>query len=664
MLLLEREGELASLGAALSRARSARGCTVLVQGPAGIGKTRLLDETRDRAREIGLDVCSARGGALETGYGFGVVGQLLEPSVAAARGDKDSEVLSGAAALAESVFLSSAPGPGAATHTVLHGLYWLVANLAERSPLLLVVDDIQWADGPSLRFLLYLARRLDGMPVALVLALRTGEPGAHEDVLRALQLEAHPPVLEPIALSERATRALAESSLGRDVPEGLARACHESTRGNPFLLTELLHQLRSPGVHDGEAASVERVTSDRIAAAILLRIGRAGSAAPELARATAVLGKSADLETAAALAGVAWSEAVVVVDALARSEILESGRPLRFVHPLVATAVYEDMSPSARAGLHAAAARLLDDGGGNADVVAAHLLLSDPVGDQRAVELLRQAARVAMARGAPETALELLRRAMREPPGDSIRSGLLLELGTAAARAGDAGGVQLLRDAFAVADGQPGRAIAGLELAFALGFSSAQSPEAIDVLEHARLELDDDTLQTLLDASQVTFAVCVPAARPRATAALLRARAAIERPPTPSLLAVLSPLAADLAFEGAGADAVARLAERALAGGELMRRDVDSDAGFALPAVWALIYSGRLGAARQACEDAIAYARIAAPGMPWRGSRRPAHWCPGASATSPARSPMPRASWPSRRHGAYRTRSAPPCSSS
>jgi len=121
---------------------------------------------------------------LRAAMGFGVVGQLLESSVAAARGDEDSDLLSGAAVLAESAFLSSAPGPGAATHTVLHGLYWLVANLAERTPLLLVVDDVQWADGPSLRFVLYLARRLEGMPVALVVALRTGEPGAHEDVLR------------------------------------------------------------------------------------------------------------------------------------------------------------------------------------------------------------------------------------------------------------------------------------------------------------------------------------------------------------------------------------------------------------------------------------------------------------------------------------------------
>ncbi|MCA1699728.1 MAG: AAA family ATPase [Actinobacteria bacterium] len=561
-LLLEREGELAHLGAALSRARSGRGCTVLVQGPAGIGKTRLLDETRDRAREIGLDVLSARGGALESGYGFGVVGQLLESTVAQARVDDDCEMLSGAAALAQSVFLPSAPGPGVATHTVLHGLYWLVANLAERTPLLLVVDDVQWADGPSLRFVLYLARRLEGMPVVLALALRTGEPGAHDDVLRALQLEAHPPVLEPIALSERATQVMAVRRLGREVPKGLAHACHESTRGNPFLLTELLHQLRGAGAHDGDAATVERVTSERITAAILLRIGRAGAPAPALARATAVLGTSADLETAAALAGVEPSVVAEVVHELARAEILEPGRPLRFVHPLVATAVYEDMPPSARAGLHAAAARLLAEGGGSADAVAAHLLLSDPVGDQHAVELLRQAARLAMARGAPEAALDLLRRAMREPPADSIRSALLLELGTAAARAGDADGVQLLRDAFAVADGQPGRAAAGLELAFALGFSSAQSPEAIDVLEHARLDLDDGTLQTLLDASQVTFAICVPAARPRASAALRRARDAIERPPTPGLLAVLSPLALDLAFEGAGADTVARLAER------------------------------------------------------------------------------------------------------
>lgn len=607
-LLLEREGELAQLGAALSRARNGSGRVMLVLGPAGIGKTRLLDETSHRARAVGLDVLSARGGELESGYGFGIVRQLLESAVAQARRDEGDELLCGAATLAENVFSASAAGPAAATQTVLHGLYWLVANLAERSPLLLAIDDVQWADGPSLRFLLYLARRLEGMPVALALALRTGEAGAHDDVLRALRLEAHPPVLEPNALSRRATQALTVTRLGRDVPESLGRACHEATRGNPFLLMELLHQLRGR-TRDGDAASVGHVTSERIAAAILLRIGRVDRSAPALARATAVLGESANLETTAALADVDASVAAGVADALARAEILEPGRPLRFVHPLVRTAVYEDMQPSARARLHARAARLLADGDCGADAVAVHVLLTEPGGDQGAVEVLRQAARSAMARGAPETAVDLLRRAQREPPTEATRPALLLELGTAAARAGHADGVQLLRDAFALADEQPGRAVAGLELAFALGFSSTQSAGAIAVLEHAHVDLQDENLRTLLDASLVTFAICVPAARSRASAGLLRARNAIERPPSSSLRALLSPLSLDLAFDGASADDVARLAERALAGGRLMRQDIATEAGFALPAVWALVFTGRLVAAKQACDDGIAHAR-------------------------------------------------------
>jgi DNA-binding CsgD family transcriptional regulator len=626
--LLEREGELAQLGAALSRARNGGGRVVLVRGPAGIGKTRLLAETTDRARAIGLDVLTARGGELESGYGFGVVRQLLESSVAQARRDELSELLSGAAALAESVFSVSVSGRVAATQTVLHGLYWLVANLAERSPLLLAIDDVQWADGPSLRFMLYLARRLEGMPVALVLVLRTGEAGADDDVIRALALEAHPPVLEPGALSRRATRALTMAGLGHDVSEDLERSCHDATRGNPFLLVELLHQLRERG-EDNDPATVGAVTSERLAAAILLRIGRVHPSAPALARAVSVLGESAHPETAAALAAVDPTGAGEVADALARAEILERERPLRFVHPLVRTAVYEDMPTSARARLHALAARLLRDKDCAADAVAMHLLLTDPPGDPGDVEILREAARSAMARGAPETAVDLLRRAQREPLTEANRAALLLELGTAASRAGHTDAVQLLHEAFALAREQPGRAIAGLELASALGFSSTQSPEAIPVLEAARLDLEDDRLESLLDASLVTFAICVPGARSRASAALGRARRAICRPASPNLLALLSPLSIDLGFDGASADEVSQLAERALAGGQLMRQDIATDAAFALGAVWALISTGRLTAAKQACDDGISYgrdrgARLAVARI--AGTRAVVHW--------------------------------------
>lgn len=125
--------------------------------------------------------CWRRGGELERGYGFGVARQLLEAALARASPDERKGLLAGAAVLAEPVFSASAsaPPPGTGTtQSVLHGLYWLVANLAERASLLLAIDDVQWADEPSLRFLLYLARRLDGVPVAVALTLRTGDASA------------------------------------------------------------------------------------------------------------------------------------------------------------------------------------------------------------------------------------------------------------------------------------------------------------------------------------------------------------------------------------------------------------------------------------------------------------------------------------------------------
>lgn len=618
-LLLEREGLLAELGAALSRARSANGGVTLVQGPAGIGKTRLLDESRERASALGLRVLSARGGQLERGYGFGVARQLLEAPLASASAEDRGELLSGAAVLAEPVFWSSAtPAPEGpdATYSVLHGLYWLVANIAERSPLLLAIDDLQWADEPSLRFLLYLGRRLEGMRIALVLALRTGEASVEPELLRALRVEAHPPVLEPRALSPQATLALTTDRLGRAVPDALARACHAATRGNPFLLTELLHQLRDAPA-DIDPAAVERMASERIAAAIVLRVARVGSPAAALVRAISVLGKSADLELAARLGGVDASAAPALVDALARAEIIEprdASRPLRFVHPLVRSAVYDDMLPGERALLHARAAQLLAHDRSDDDAAAIHLLLGDPAADAMTVELLRDAARRALARGAPETAVEFLRRAEREPAPEAVHGELLLELGVAAARAGQPDGVTILREAFRVARGQPARARAGLELAFALGVSSSESSAAIEVLQSAREGLEDDSLRALLDARLVMFCVLVPSARSRLAAHLIEARAVLERPLTDCHRVLLGPLAADLLFIGASAADVAELAELALAGGELMRRDIAMEADFALGALAAMIYAGRLREAKHHVDEGVAHARA-------RGSR-------------------------------------------
>jgi predicted ATPase len=123
---------------------------VLIEGAAGIGKTRLLGEARQRAEAAGMRALAARGSELEREFAFGVVRQLFEPLL----GRERRRALAGAAATAEAVF--TAPG-GADTadssFAALHGLYWLAANLTEEGPLALVVDDLHWCDRASVRFL-------------------------------------------------------------------------------------------------------------------------------------------------------------------------------------------------------------------------------------------------------------------------------------------------------------------------------------------------------------------------------------------------------------------------------------------------------------------------------------------------------------------------------
>jgi hypothetical protein len=168
VVMLEREAELAAVDGMLDAARSGEGRLVVVEGSAGIGKTRLLGAARERALADGFEVFAARGGELEGAFVFGIVRQLFEAPLAAASADARAELFAGAAELSASLF-ASAPtsavreGPES-SFAMLHGLYWLAANFAQRKPAVLIVDDLHWADEPSLRWLLYLAHRLDVGP--------------------------------------------------------------------------------------------------------------------------------------------------------------------------------------------------------------------------------------------------------------------------------------------------------------------------------------------------------------------------------------------------------------------------------------------------------------------------------------------------------------------
>jgi DNA-binding CsgD family transcriptional regulator len=451
--LLEREGDLAAVDAALDDAcREGGGGTLLIEGPAGVGKSALLGELEGRAAAAGCRVLRARGSEMERDFGFGVVRQLVGPLLRPLDPAARAELFDGPAGLASTIFgLGGDALEVGAAESSLYGLFWLFAGLAERGPLVLAIDDAHWADTASLRFARYLARRLDGLPILLVLAARPNEPGVQAELVRGLASDLAVPTLRPAPLSEAATAALVRDRLGDAAPDPLAAACHEATGGNPFLIGELLVELAAEGL--GAGVAPERIATmgpQRIGAAVIERAAEIDPVAPELTRAAAVLGDATDLGALAALTGADRERTVAIVDRLAAASILDPGPVYRFVHPLVRTAVYEGIPGAGRVDLHARAATVLAARGANPEAVAAHLLLCEPgsVGDGLAT--LEGAAEAAARRGAPDSAIAYLRRAVREP--GVRRAELLATLGSLEVVVRDPASIPHLQEAAGLSD--------------------------------------------------------------------------------------------------------------------------------------------------------------------------------------------------------------------
>jgi DNA-binding CsgD family transcriptional regulator len=463
-VLLEREDEIARLVGLSRDAACGRGSVVAIRGPAGVGKTALLDSARAAGERAGLRVLSASGAELERELGFGVVRQLFERPLRALPDAERAEVLQDAPGLASAVVLDAepaAPRPEA-VHAAMHGLYWLVAELAERRPLLLAVDDAHWADAPSLRWLAYLARRLQGVPLVMITASRDAEPGADSALLEQVLSEATAGVVRPSPLSRCGVERWLERSYdGPPAPE-FVESCWSATHGNPLLLGELTAELRAEGLAaDARAAArVDGVAPGTIARSVLTRLARLGSDAVGIAEAVAVLSQDARLDRVATLSRVDLPRAAEIVDLLVASGVLADREPIAFAHPVLRAAVYEQI-PSTRRGLaHAAAARRLMEDGGGTERAASHLLLAPAVSDQVAVDVLRVAASAAIGRAAPDAAVPLLRRALTEPPAQ--RAEVLLELAMAEATARDPAAVEHAQEAMATAPSAELRARAAL----------------------------------------------------------------------------------------------------------------------------------------------------------------------------------------------------------
>jgi predicted ATPase len=365
--LRERERELGTLREGLERAGAGAGTLLLVEGPAGVGKTELVREARAAAAQAGVRPLEARGSELEQPFAFGIVRQLLEPMIGEA--PERADLFAGAAGPAARLFEpDERQSPSADVgFEALHSLYWLVVNLADRAPLLVSVDDCQWVDRDSLRFLAYLAQRIEGLRVAMLLAGRRPDPAAVDGGSLWAQVASRPEagVLQLQPLSESASVALARERLGAQAAEEFCRACHRATGGNPLFLRELLSALDAAGVvpSAGAASEVQAVGPAAVSRFVLHRLATLGPDATELARAVAVLGDDSEPELVGRVSGLGEDAARTAADDLVRADIFVGGERLGFVHPIVRAALYEDLAPGERQARHAAAADALAEEG-------------------------------------------------------------------------------------------------------------------------------------------------------------------------------------------------------------------------------------------------------------------------------------------------------------
>lgn len=589
--LVERDSELAAIEAFVRR-----GGVMLIEAGAGVGKTSLLEAACASARRKKRIVLRARGSDLEREFAFGIARQLFERRCADATAEERDALLAGPARQVAALFQRNDSG-GVEQDTgfaILHGLYWLTVNLADHAPLLLAVDDAHWADEASLRWLAYLAPRLDGPSVSLVAALRPDEPASRSQPLLAVRAAATT-TIRPSLLSRQAVAAIVRDTLGSGADDDLGALAHRATGGNPFYLREVLRALERAGDSSGLRALDDGVGLGGVDGMALQMRARLQSLDPDalrLAQALAILGDGCELRHAALVADIAMSQAARLATELVALEVLGAERPPRFIHPIVRHAVAQTLSGAEQDAAHRAAARVIHADGAPAGQVAAHLRPLRGAGDAWVVERLRAAARAAVDNGAPAAAADLLERALAEPPVSGIRVDVLREAAHAQQIAGKEGASRRLEEALAITEDKALRAQLASELAQAHA-ALFRWTDAVDVLENA-LAGAPASVTVQLESQLVAVGLQDARAAPRALRVMERLSRRQLSGAAATTLAVAQGMVAILT--GRPADEAARPLLAALAGASAKVESWDARAAL----LWSLLTAEQFGAVEAA----------------------------------------------------------------
>lgn len=500
--LLERDAELSTLAGRLCELRDyRRGGVVLVEGPPGIGKTELLDVALGSATD-GLTVLRASGSELEGVLAFGGVRQLFAPLVMGLDDGAREVLFEGPRRLAASVLsLPPAPGAPATLGDPLYGLFWLAVELSDQVPLVIAVDDLHWLDEQSARFVVYLAERIDGVPILVLATARPDEPGAAaNEIVASLRPKAD--IIRPRELSEAAVERL----LRRPGPEA-----HRATGGNPLFVVELARALAA-----APDTPLDEIGPESLAELVLTRVGRVSVEARAVAQAVALFADDATVEDVAALTNLSADVVAATADALVSAQVFADDDRLRFLHPVLRRSVYDDLGTFSRRRGHARAAAVLKDRGAPADAVAAQLLHASPAGDLDDMSTLVAAADDAQARGALAAAARYLERAVDENVSvTSERAALLGRLGLLLGALGRPEAEMTLREAVEATTDPRARVALAVELA-KVAFAHGRAGAVIADLERLRGTPDIDPQGSL--ALDALLAICLglsdlPAAR-------------------------------------------------------------------------------------------------------------------------------------------------------
>jgi DNA-binding SARP family transcriptional activator/tetratricopeptide (TPR) repeat protein len=435
--LVGRGDQLAVLDRVLAAARNGRGLVTLMTGQPGIGKTRLAEEAARRAAAAGMQVAWGRCHEGDGAPAFWPWAQVVRQLAAElAPGQLDAMLGPSAAWLGRLMPELAGPAPsagplpvadlGAARFQLNQAVAGLLRRLAAARPLLVVIDDLHWADVPSLSLLALLAAELTDARLLVVGTYRDGEVVAGQPLAETLGALAREPALERIALGalDRAgTARLVGRVIGGEPAEPLVEAVHDRSGGNPFFITELLRLLQSEGglaAADAPAAARRDIPAG-VRDVLRRRVARLPSQTSAFWTVAAVVGREFDLDLIEAVTGLDDESALDAAEAAVLAGlVIEDDRGAgryRFAHALVRETIYEDISRTRRTRLHArvvdALAAVRGPEPGPAAEMAYHCWQAAPViGAGRALPHLLRAGEQAVAQLAYEAADEQLERAL------------------------------------------------------------------------------------------------------------------------------------------------------------------------------------------------------------------------------------------------------------